>query len=432
MKNIHITTLGCSKNDVDSDVLKGQIEVNKLNVVDSVEESDIMVINTCGFIEAAKEQSVNAILEAIEVKKNNPSKKVFVAGCLSARYKDELKDELPEVDEFFGTEDYSGILSHIDENAEVKEETLYAQRSVSSDEHYAYIKISEGCNHTCNFCAIPAMRGKHRSRLIEDVVAEAEQLAEKGVKEVILIAQDSTYYGRDTYKKPMLGKLLEALDHVDGIEWIRVMYAYPLSFPKDVIPVMKNSTKICNYVDMPVQHISDHMIQKMNRGTKKEYTFRIMRMMREEIPNMTLRTTLIVGHPGETEEDHQESIDFIKEFKFNRLGVFTYSDEDGTPSAEMEDKVPMDVKIRRMNEIMEVQRDISLELNREKIGKTIRVLVDEYDAEQQMFIARSEADAPEIDNAVMVDYSSEINVGNFYTVSVYDASEYELYAKLDH
>jgi ribosomal protein S12 methylthiotransferase len=429
-QKIHITTLGCSKNEVDSDVLRGQLKTNDFQLVDNPEDSDTIILNTCGFIEDAKAESIDAILEAIELKKQDPHKKVLVAGCLSARYKDELKGEMPEVDAFFGTEDYENILKNLDKNSQFDATTIYKKRDVSTDHHFAYIKISEGCNHKCSFCAIPSMRGKHRSRLIEDIVSEAEALAARGCKELILIAQDSTYYGLDTYKKQRLGDLLLALEKVDGIEWIRVMYAYPLSFPKDVMAVMQNSSKVCSYIDMPLQAVTDHMLGVMNRGTKKEYTMRVLRQLREHVPNITLRSTLIVGHPEETEADFEETKEFLKEFKFNRLGVFTYSEEDGTPSAAMANQIPMDVKIRRMNEIMEIQQGISLAANQKLLGTKMRILVDSYDAESNVFRGRSEADAPEIDNEVVIDYHDDLNIGQLYLMDIYDANEYEIYASL--
>ena len=431
MKNkIHITTLGCSKNEVDSDVLRGQLKHNNYELVDNPEDSDTIILNTCGFIEAAKEESIDAIFEAVELKKNDPNKKVYVAGCLSARYKDSLQNDIPEVDAFFATEDYQNILSKLDKKNIYDSESLYKKRDVSSDHHFAYIKISEGCNHKCNFCAIPSMRGKHRSRTIESIVNEATMLASNGCKEVILIAQDSTYYGLDTYKKQSLADLLMALEKVDGIEWIRVMYAYPLSFPKNVIDVMKNSSKVCSYIDMPLQGVTDNMLKIMNRGTKKEYTMKVINALKENVPNMTLRTTLIIGHPGETEEDFEETKAFIKKFKFNRLGVFTYSEEDNTPSANMEEKVPMDVMIRRMNEIMEIQKEISFEQNNALVNSTQNVLIDSFDSENNVFRGRTYRDAPEIDNEVVIDYHGDIHIGNFYTINIYDSSEYELYGKL--
>lgn len=429
-KKVHITTLGCSKNEVDSDVLRGQLKTNDFQLVENPEESDTIILNTCGFIEDAKAESIDAILEAVELKKDDPNKQVLVAGCLSARYKDDLKEEIPEVDAFFGTEDYANILQTLDKNSQFDAETIYKKRDVTSDNHFAYIKISEGCNHKCSFCAIPSMRGKHRSRLIEDIVAEAEALAARGCKEVILIAQDSTYYGLDTYKKQRLADLLRALEAVDGIEWIRVMYAYPLSFPKDVVEVMKTSTKVCAYIDMPLQAVTDHMLGVMNRGTKKEYTMRVLRHLREQVPHITLRSTLIVGHPEETEADFEETKAFLKEFKFNRLGVFTYSEEDGTPSAKMTNQIPMEEKIRRMNELMEIQQGISLAANQKIIGTSTRVLIDSYDAETNVFRGRTEADAPEIDNEVVIDYHKNLNVGEIYEMRIYDANEYEVYANL--
>jgi ribosomal protein S12 methylthiotransferase len=428
-KKVFISTLGCSKNDVDSDVLKGQIQDNKMQIVDSAEESDVVIVNTCGFIGDAKEESVDTVLEAIEQKKSG-GQEVYVAGCLSARYKDQLKDEIPEIDQIFGTEAFDKIVKTLDPNAKTSVRTYFQHRANSSLSHYAYIKISEGCDHKCSFCAIPSMRGKHRSRGIESIIDEAQILADRGVKEIILIAQDSTYYGRDIYGKPSLGKLLQELEKIENIAWIRVMYLYPLSFPKDIIPIMKNSKKICRYVDIPVQHISDNMLEKMNRGTKKDYTFKVLDEIRREIPDITLRTTLITGHPGETEKDHQEALEFIEKYKFNRLGVFTYSDEDGTKSAELEGKVEMSEMISRMEEILQIQESVSYDLNHGKIGKTEEIIIDEFDAENNQFIGRTKADAPEIDNIVLVDFDEKIKIGEIFQAKIYDAGEFELFAKI--
>jgi ribosomal protein S12 methylthiotransferase len=430
-KKVFISTLGCSKNQVDSDVLTGQLKDNAFNIVDNADESDVIVVNTCGFIESAKEESIDAILEAIDLKKKM-NKEVIVAGCLSARYKEELLRDIPEIDAIFGTEAYQEIVHQLDDKIQLDPNTYFSKRSVSTDHHFAYMKISEGCNHKCSFCAIPSMRGKHRSRPIEDLCEEARTLAKRGCKELILIAQDATYYGLDHYKKQKLAELLNELSKVDGIEWIRIMYSYPLSFPMNAIDEMKQNSKVCNYVDMPLQHVSDHMLNVMNRGTKKEYTMRVLREIREKIPNIAFRTTFIVGHPGETEEDHQEMIEFIKEFRFKRLGVFTYSDEDGTKSYDIADKIPMNIKIERMNAVMEVQRQISLDENLTLVDTTIPVLIDSYDSEQNVFIGRSEFDAPEIDNEVVVDYHDRLNIGSLVNIHIYDASEYELYGKYAH
>ena len=427
-KKVFISTLGCSKNQVDSDVLSGQLKENDFDLVDNANESDVIVVNTCGFIESAKEESIDAILEAVELKKKT-KQEVIVAGCLSARYQDELRKDIPEVDAFYGTEAYQDIVNKLDNKIQLDPNTFFSKRSVSTDHHFAYMKISEGCNHSCSFCAIPSMRGKHRSRSIEDLCSEAKALAENGCKELILIAQDATYYGLDRYKKKRLADLINELSKTDGIEWIRIMYSYPLSFPMDAIDIMKSNPKICNYLDMPLQHVSDRMLKIMNRGTKKEYTMRVLREIREKLPNIAFRTTFIVGHPGETESDHIEMIDFIKEFRFKRLGVFTYSDEDGTKSFDLQDKVPLETKIRRMNAIMEVQREISLSENQSLINTDIFVLIDSYDSEENVFIGRSEYDAPEIDNEVIIDYHNDLHVGTLVKIKVYDATEYELYGK---
>lgn len=427
-RKVHITTLGCSKNEVDSDVLKGQLKQSDFELVDDPSQSDTIIINTCGFIEAAKEESIDAIMDAVSIKSEHPNTTVFVAGCLSARYRDELKAEIPEVDAFFGTEDYQNILHSLDSRLIFDAENQYVKRDISSDHHVAYLKISEGCNHTCAFCAIPGMRGKHRSRPIESIVREAEMLALNGCKELILIAQDSTYYGRDIYHKPKLAALLQALEQVDGIEWIRVMYMYPLSFPMDVIDVMAASTKICRYVDIPIQGATDHLLTLMRRGTKKSVTLRILDRLREAMPDISLRTTLIVGHPGESEADIDETIAFLQDYRFNRLGVFTYSDEDGTTAAALPNRVDESVKLDRMSRIMSIQQTISESLNSAFIGQTMDVIIDRFNSESMMFHGRTRGDAPDIDNEVIISHASHIQLGDIIPVQVHDANAYELFA----
>lgn len=422
---INVVTLGCSKNIYDSEVLMGQLKASGKDVVHE-EEGNIVVINTCGFINNAKEESVNTILEYVKKKEEGEIDKVFVTGCLSERYKPDLLKEIPDVDQYFGTTELPSLLKVL--GADYKHE-LIGERLTTTPKNYAYLKIAEGCDRPCSFCAIPIMRGKHRSTPIEEIVIEAEKLAANGVKELILIAQDLTYYGLDIYKKRNLAELLQTLVKVGGIEWIRLHYAFPTGFPMDVLELMKNEPKICNYIDIPLQHISDHILKSMRRGTTKEKTTNLLRKFRKVVPEMTIRTTLIVGYPGETEEDFQELKNWVADMRFERLGCFTYSHEENTHAYNLIDDVPEDVKQERANEIMELQSQISWELNQEKIGKTFKVVIDRK--EGNYFVGRTEFDSPDVDNEVLIDATKTyLKTGEFTIVTITDASDFDLYAEV--
>jgi ribosomal protein S12 methylthiotransferase len=419
---INVVTLGCSKNVYDSEVLMGQLRANNKEVAHE-EEGNVVVINTCGFIANAKEESVNTILEYVQKKEEGFVDKVFVTGCLSERYKPDLQREIPNVDEYFGTSDLPNLLKAL--GADYKHE-LIGERLTTTPKNYAYLKIAEGCDRPCSFCAIPLMRGKHKSKPIEELVAETEKLAAKGVKELILIAQDLTYYGLDLYKKRNLAELLQALVKVEGIEWIRLHYAFPTGFPMDVLEVMREEPKICNYIDIPLQHISDAILKSMRRGTTQAKTTKLLQDFRAAVPDMAIRTTLIVGYPGETEEDFETLRDWVKEMRFERLGCFTYSHEENTHAYSLEDDVPEEVKQQRANEIMEIQSQISWELNQEKIGKTFRCIIDRKEGNH--FVGRTEFDSPDVDNEVLIDASKHyVKIGDFTTVEITDASDFDLY-----
>lgn len=421
---INVVTLGCSKNVYDSEVLMGQLRANNKEVVHE-EQGNIVVINTCGFIANAKEESVNTILEYVQKKEEGLVDKVFVTGCLSERYKPDLQKEIPDVDQYFGTTELPGLLKAL--GADYRHE-LIGERLTTTPKNYAYLKIAEGCDRPCSFCAIPLMRGKHRSTPIEDLVTEAGKLAASGVKELILIAQDLTYYGLDLYKKRTLADLLKELVKVEGIEWIRLHYAFPTGFPVDVLEVIKTEPKICNYIDIPLQHIADPILKSMRRGTTKEKTTKLLQEFRNAVPEMAIRTTLIVGYPGETEEDFQTLKEWVREMRFERLGCFTYSHEENTHAYNLIDDVPEDVKQQRANEIMEVQSQISWELNQEKIGKEFKIVVDRK--EGSYFIGRTEYDSPDVDNEVLIDASKfYLKTGDFTKVKIIDASDYDLYAE---
>lgn len=421
---INVVTLGCSKNVYDSEILMGQLKANDKAVVHE-EEGNIVVINTCGFIANAKEESVNTILEYVDKKQSGAVDKVFVTGCLSERYKPDLEKEIPDVDEYFGTSDLPNLLKAL--GADYKHE-LIGERLTTTPKNYAYLKIAEGCDRPCSFCAIPLMRGKHRSKPIEELVAETEKLAAKGVKELILIAQDLTYYGLDLYKKRNLAQLLKELSKVEGIEWIRLHYAFPTGFPMDVLEVMKEEPKICNYIDIPLQHISDSVLKSMRRGTTKAKTTRLLKDFRQMVPEMAIRTTLIVGYPGETEEDFKILKEWVKEMRFERLGCFTYSHEENTHAYNLEDNVPEEVKQNRANEIMELQSAISWELNQEKISKNFRCIIDRK--EGNYFIGRTEYDSPDVDNEVLVDARNYyLKIGDFVEIEITEASDFDLYGQ---
>ncbi len=419
---INVVTLGCSKNVYDSEVLMGQLRANNKEVVHE-EEGNVVVINTCGFIANAKEESVNTILEYVQKKEAGAVDKVFVTGCLSERYKPDLEKEIPNVDEYFGTSDLPNLLKAL--GADYKHELL-GERLTTTPKNYAYLKIAEGCDRPCSFCAIPLMRGKHKSTPIEALVVEAEKLAAKGVKELILIAQDLTYYGLDLYKKRNLAELLQALVKVEGIEWIRLHYAFPTGFPMDVLEVMRNESKVCNYIDIPLQHISDAILKSMRRGTTQAKTTKLLLDFREAVPGMTIRTTLIVGYPGETEADFEILKNWVRKMRFERLGCFTYSHEENTHAYSLEDDVPEEIKQQRANEIMEIQSQISWELNQEKIGKTFRCIIDRK--EGNYFVGRTEHDSPDVDNEVLIDAAQHyVKVGEFVDIEITDASDFDLY-----
>lgn len=424
---INVITLGCSKNVYDSEVLMGQLKANGKEVTHEATEDDgnIIVINTCGFIDNAKEESVNTILEYAEKKEQGLVDKLFVTGCLSERYRPDLEKEIPNVDQFFGTTELPLLLKAL--GADYKHE-LIGERLTTTPKNYAYLKIAEGCDRPCSFCAIPLMRGKHVSTPIENLVIEAEKLAKNGVKELILIAQDLTYYGLDLYKKRNLSELLEVLVKIEGIEWIRLHYAFPSGFPMDVLEVMKREPKICNYIDIPLQHISDAILKSMRRGTTYEKTTQLLHDFRKAVPEMAIRTTLIVGYPGETEEDFELLKNWVTEMRFERLGCFTYSHEENTHAYLLEDNVPEEVKQARANEIMEIQAQISWELNQEKIGHSFRCVIDRK--EGQYFIGRTEFDSPDVDNEVLVDASKYyLKTGDFVQLKITDATEFDLYAE---
>ncbi|WP_116769875.1 30S ribosomal protein S12 methylthiotransferase RimO [Maribacter litoralis] len=421
---INVVTLGCSKNVYDSEVLMGQLKANDKEVVHE-EEGNIVVINTCGFIANAKEESVNTILEYVQKKEVGAVDKVFVTGCLSERYKPDLQKEIPNVDEYFGTSELPGLLKAL--GADYKHE-LIGERLTTTPKNYAYLKIAEGCDRPCSFCAIPLMRGKHKSTPIEELVTEAEKLAGKGVKELILIAQDLTYYGLDLYKKRNLAELLEALVKVEGIEWIRLHYAFPTGFPMDVLDVMNKEPKVCNYLDIPLQHISDRILKSMRRGTTEAKTTKLIKEFRAAVPEMTIRTTLIVGYPGETEEDFEILKNWVIAMRFERLGCFTYSHEENTHAYTLVDDVPEEVKQERANIIMEIQSQISWELNQHKVGETFRCIIDRK--EGNYFIGRTEFDSPDVDNEVLIDATKHyVKQGEFVNVKITEAADFDLYGE---
>tara|TARA_R110000782_G_scaffold24950_6_gene64864 strand:+ start:1241 stop:2542 length:1302 start_codon:yes stop_codon:yes gene_type:complete len=421
---INVVTLGCSKNVYDSEVLMGQLKANNKEVVHE-EEGNIVVINTCGFIANAKEESVNTILEYVQKKEDGVVDKVFVTGCLSERYKPDLQKEIPNVDEYFGTSELPGLLKAL--GADYKHE-LIGERLTTTPKNYAYLKIAEGCDRPCSFCAIPIMRGKHKSKSIEDIVTESEKLAAKGVKELILIAQDLTYYGLDLYKKRNLAELLEALVKIEGIEWIRLHYAFPAGFPMDVLDVMNREPKVCNYLDIPLQHISDRILKSMRRGTTEAKTTKLLQEFRAAVPEMTIRTTLIVGYPGETEEDFETLKNWVVAMRFERLGCFTYSHEENTHAFSLEDDVPEETKQERANIIMEIQSQISWELNQKKVGETFRCIIDRK--EGNYFIGRTEFDSPDVDNEVLIDAAKHyVKQGEFVNVKITEAADFDLYGE---
>lgn len=418
-----MVTLGCSKNVYDSEVLMGQLKANNKNVVHE-KEGNIVVVNTCGFIDNAKEESINTILNYSQKKENGDIDKLFVTGCLSERYMPDLKKEIPNVDEYFGTTDLPKLLKAL--KADYKHE-LIGERLTTTPKNYAYLKISEGCDRPCSFCAIPLMRGNHRSKSIQDLVEETKNLVKNGVKEVILIAQDLTYYGLDLYKKRALSSLLRELVKINGIEWIRLHYAFPNGFPVDVLDVIKNESKVCNYIDMPLQHISSKILKSMRRGSKKENIIDLIQKIRKSNPEIAIRTTLIVGYPGETENDFNELRDWVKETKFDRLGCFTYSHEENTHAYNLIDDVSENIKHARMNEIMEIQSQISFDLNQNKINKVFNCVIDRKEGVN--YVGRTEFDSPDVDNEVLVDATKYyLKIGEFVKLKIVSATEFDLYA----
>lgn len=425
---VNVVTLGCSKNIFDSEVLMAQLKANKFEVEHEAkqDDSEIVIINTCGFIDNAKQESIDTILRYAQAKKEGQVDKVYVTGCLSQRYKDDLEKEIPEVDAYFGTRELPRMLKTL--KADYKHE-LVGERLLTTPSHYAYFKIAEGCDRPCSFCAIPIMRGGHKSTPIEDLVKQAEGLAAKGVKELMLIAQDLTYYGLDLYKKRALSELIDRLSDVEGIEWIRLHYAFPTGFPMDVLDVMKNKSNVCNYLDMPLQHGSTRMLKAMRRGTTREKTEQLITDIRNKVPEIAIRTTLIAGYPGETEADFQEMYDWVERSRFERLGIFTYSHEENTHAYNFEDDVPATLKRERADAIMELQSGISYDLNQRHIGQVRKVLFDR--AEGDYFIGRTEYDSPEVDNEVLIKAADNyVRIGDFAPILITSADHYDLYGKL--
>ncbi len=424
---MNLITLGCSKNLVDSENIITQLKANDIPVTheDDANQAEVIIVNTCGFIDLAKEESVNTILQYAAAKSRKEIKKLYVTGCLSQRYKDDLALEIPEVDAWFGTMDLPGLLARF--NVDYRHELL-GERKIATPMHYAYLKISEGCNRTCSFCAIPLMRGKHISRSIEDLVTEARSLARKGVREIMLIAQELTYYGLDLYKERRLADLLRALSEVEGIDWIRLHYAYPSKFPLDVLETMAQLPKVCNYLDMPLQHADDRVLERMRRQITRAETEELVGRAREIVPGIVMRTTLLVGFPGETEEEFEVLCDFVRRMRFERVGVFQYSHEEDTRAHSLADDVPAEVKVDRANRIMEIQRDISLEKNQSRVGTVEKVLIDKL--EGGCYYGRSEGDSPEVDNEVVIEASAGyLRVGDFVHVEITSATEYDVYAR---
>lgn len=424
---VNIVTLGCSKNLVDSEVLLTQLKGNQIDATHESQKDDanIIVINTCGFIDNAKQESVDTILRYVDAKEEGMVDKVYVTGCLSQRYKDDLEKEIPQVDAYFGTRDLPLLLKRF--KADYKHE-LVGERILASAKHYAYLKISEGCDRPCSFCAIPLMRGKHVSKPMDQLVTEAANLAKNGTKELLLIAQDSTYYGLDIYKKRNLAELLDRLSDVEGIDWIRLHYAFPTGFPEDVLDVMAQKSNICNYLDIPLQHGANNVLKLMRRGTTREKTERLLDAIREKVPGIAIRTTMIAGHPGETEADFREMTDFIEKSKFERLGIFTYSHEEQTHAYQMDDNIPEEVKQERADIVMEIQEGISHEINQQKVGKTFKVLIDRKEGGH--FVGRTEHDSPEVDNEVLIDAEKHyLRVGDFANIKINSATSFDLHGE---
>lgn len=430
MKKVNVISLGCSKNLVDTELLLKQLSKAGYQTEIDIENSDadVVVVNTCGFIGDAKEESVNTILEQVELKKEGTVKQIYVMGCLSQRYGNELQVEIPEVDAFFGKFDWKGILEKLGEHYN---ESVRNQRTLTTPSHYAYVKISEGCNRTCSYCAIPIMTGKHQSRKFEEILDECRELVKNGVKELLVVAQDLTYYGIDRYGKNRLAELVDALADLPGVEWIKLHYAYPAGFPEELLTVMRNRNNVCKYLDIALQHCSDHMLGRMRRGVTKKQITELIRKIRREVPGIFIRTTLMTGHPGETEEDFKELCEFVREMKFERLGVFPYSHEEDTYcDLYYSDDIPEEIKKQRAERIMEIQSAVSGEVNRKLIGKILKVLIDRK--EEGFYVGRTEHDSPEVDAEVLIEAGSDkiLNVGNFYNIEITGGDEYDLYGKI--
>lgn len=424
-QKVKVITLGCSKNLVDSENIMTQLQANEIDTVhEGTDDCDVAIINTCGFIDLAKEESVDTILDYVDRKQKGQVEKVYVTGCLSQRYKEDLEKEIPDVDAWFGTMELPALLQKFE--ADYRHD-LIGDRFLTTVDHYAYLKISEGCNRTCAFCAIPLMRGKHISQPIERLVDQARHFARRGVRELVLIAQELTYYGLDIYKKRALPELLNALSEVEGIEWIRLHYAYPTKFPLDILDVMRQQDKVCNYLDIPLQHAADAVLKRMRRQITRSETEELLQNIREQVPGIAIRTTMLIGFPGETNEDFEELVSFVKEQRFDRLGVFAYSHEEDTAAHDFEDDVSEEVKTERMNRLMEVQREISMEKNRQRIGQPMKVLIDRKEGDY--FYGRSEFDSPEVDNEILIPAESFVRIGDFVDVEIYDALEYDLFGK---
>jgi ribosomal protein S12 methylthiotransferase len=425
---VNVVTLGCSKNIVDSEVLMGQLKANNFEVEheSTKDDASIVIINTCGFIDNAKQESIDTIIRYADAKKAGLVDKVYVTGCLSERYKPDLEKEIPDIDAYFGTRDLPRLLKTL--KADYKQE-LVGERLLTTPHHYAYFKVSEGCDRPCSFCAIPLMRGGHISVPMEKLVEQAKHLAKKGTKELMLIAQDLTYYGLDLYKKRALAELLERLSDVEGIEWIRLHYAFPSGFPLDALKVIESKSNICNYLDMPLQHITDNMLKSMKRGTTKQKTIELVNDIRQRVPGIALRTTLIAGYPGETEKDHAEMLEWVENTRFDRLGIFTYSHEENTSAHKLNDDVPEEIKQQRAEAVMDLQQGISLELNQQKVGHTFKTLFDRKEGDY--FVGRTEFDSPEVDNEVLVDArNSYVRIGDFASVKISRAEDYDLYGDI--
>ncbi|MBI5403077.1 MAG: 30S ribosomal protein S12 methylthiotransferase RimO [Ignavibacteriae bacterium] len=426
---IKVITLGCSKNLVDSEFLMAQLKSNNVELVDDEKKCESVIINTCGFIDTAKEESINTILKAVERKEKGKLKNIYVAGCLSDRYKSELEKEIPEVNKYFGaTDKHKTVVQILNEFGIDYKKELLGERLVTTPSHFAYIKISEGCDNPCSFCAIPIMRGAHKSKPLEEILMEAQKLASSGVKELIIIGQDTTYWGLDLNNKRGLAGVLDELSKINGIEWLRLMYAYPSRFPLDALNEIRDNEKVCKYLDIPVQHVSDNMLKSMRRGITKKNQIALLEKIRNEIPGIAIRTSVMVGYPGETEKDFEELLEFIKEFRFDRLGVFTYSHEEGTAAFKLKDDVPKKEKMLRQKLVLEAQKKIADENNSESVGKDFKVIIDRKEGEH--FIGRSYKDAPEVDQEVFVTDNGKIKTGEFYNVRIFDSEEFDIFGEV--